>query len=304
MNQFAVVTDSAADIPLALAEKWGIHVVPLHVVFQGTDYRDGVDITTPELLRMMDGAEALPVTSQPTPADFLEVYKELFEAGYTQILSIHLARALSATIESARAIAGQIPEGLRLEVVDSCTATVAQGAMVLEAAVIAQRGGTIEEALERIDAIRRSYHIYFSPDTLDNLVKGGRATKAQGFATTLLNIKLVIGLLEDGSIEVEKKAKGVKGAISHMAKQVAADAEATGELIYYVLHTNQRERAYQIAEAIKKTGAPVRELTEGTIGPVIATHVGEGAIGIFTMPAALHAPELDDLADYLTPTFS
>ena len=95
-------------------------------------------------------------------------------------------------------IAGQIPEGLRLEVVDSCTATVAQGAMVLEAAVIAQRGGTIEEALERIDAIRRSYHIYFSPDTLDNLVKGGRATKAQGVATTLLNIKLVIGLLEDG----------------------------------------------------------------------------------------------------------
>ena len=89
-----------------------------------------------------------------------------------------------------------------------------------------------------------------------------------------------------------------------MAKQVAADAEATGELIYYVLHTNQRERAYQIAEAIKKTGAPVRELTEGTIGPVIATHVGEGAIGIFTMPAALHAPELDDLAGYLTPDFS
>ena len=101
MNQFAVVTDSAADIPLALAEKWGIHVVPLHVVFQGKDYRDGVDVTTPELLRMMDGAEVLPVTSQPTPADFLEVYKELFEAGYTQILSIHLARALSATIESA-----------------------------------------------------------------------------------------------------------------------------------------------------------------------------------------------------------
>ena len=69
MNQFAVVTDSAADIPQALAEKLGIHVVPLHVVMEGTDYRDGVDITTPELLRKMDGAEALPVTSQPTPAD-------------------------------------------------------------------------------------------------------------------------------------------------------------------------------------------------------------------------------------------
>ena len=303
MNQFAVVTDSAADIPQALAEKLGIHVVPLHVVMEGTDYRDGVDITTPELLRKMDGAEALPVTSQPTPADFLEVYKALFEQGYTQILSIHLARALSATIESARAIAGQVPDGLRLEVVDSCTATVAEGAMAMEAAVIANRGGSLDEALERVRAIQKSYHIYFSPDTLENLVKGGRATKAQGFATTLLNIKLVIGLLEDGSIEVEKKAKGAKGAISFMAKEVAADAVAHGELIYYVLHTDQRERAYKIAEQIKEASAPVRELTESTIGPVIATHVGKGAIGIFTMPAALHAPELDDIATYLTPTF-
>ena len=120
MNQFAVVTDSAADIPLALAEKWGIHVVPLHVVFQGTDYRDGVDITTPELLKMMDGAEALPVTSQPTPADFLEVYKQLFTEGYREVLSIHLSRALSSTIESARGIAPPFP--IRRESAQHCAA--------------------------------------------------------------------------------------------------------------------------------------------------------------------------------------
>ncbi len=303
MNQFAVVTDSAADIPLSLAEQYGIRVVPLHCVFQGTDYRDGVDISTPELLKMMDGAETLPVTSQPTPADFLAVYRELFEEGYTQILSIHLARALSATIESARAIAGQIPEGLRLEVVDSCTATVAQGTMALEAAVIAQRGGTLDEALERVSAIRATYRIYFSPDTLDNLVKGGRATKAQGFATSLLNIKLVIGLLKDGTIDVEHKAKGVKGAVSYMAKQVAADAAEHGELACYVLHTAAADRAAKIREAVDKTGAKVRYLTEATIGPVIATHVGKGAMGIFTFPASLHSSELDDLAEYLTPTF-
>lgn len=303
MNQFAVVTDSAADIPLELAEKLGIRVVPLHVVCEGTDYRDGVDITTADLLRKMEGSDTLPVTSQPTPADFLEVYRELFEQGYTQILSIHLARALSATIESARAIAGQVPEGLRLEVIDSCTATVAEGKMAMEAAVIANRGGTIEEAIERAEAIRSSYRIYFAPDTLENLVKGGRATKAQGFATTLLNIKLVISLLRDGSIEVEKKAKGAKGAISFMAKQVAADAAENGELIYYVLHTNARDRAFKIADQFKEAGAPVRFVTEATIGPVIATHVGEYAIGIFTMPAALHSPELDDVAKYLTPEF-
>ena len=83
MNQFAVVTDSAADIPLDLAQKYGIRVVPLHCVFKGKDYRDGIDISTPELLRLMDGADTLPVTSQPTPADFMEVYQELIDEGYT-----------------------------------------------------------------------------------------------------------------------------------------------------------------------------------------------------------------------------
>lgn len=303
MNRFAVVTDSAADIPHDLAEKFGVAVVPLHVVFKGVDYRDGVDISTPELLRMMEGCDTLPVTSQPTPADFMEVYKALFEEGYTQILSIHLARALSATIEQARAIAGELPEGLRLEVVDSGAATVLQGAMVLEAAVIAQNGGSIEDAIERVRAIRKSAAIHFVPNTLDNLVKGGRATKAQGFVTSLLNIKLVIGLEQDGSIEVESKAKGVKGAISFMAKRTAEAADEEGPLVYYLLHTNARDRALKIGEALDKTREDTRCLTEATIGPVIATHVGEGAIGVFYYPAALHAPELDDISTYLTPHF-
>ena len=303
MNKFAVVTDSAADIPSDLAQRYDIRIVPLHVVMGDTDYRDGEDINTAQLLKLMKDADSLPRTSQPTPGDFLEVYKLLFTEGYREVLSIHLSRALSSTIESARGIAHEIPEGCRLEVVDSCSATVGQGAMVLEAAQVAQAGGTLDEALERVLAIRSAHAIHFVPDTLENLVKGGRATKAQGFATTLLNIKLVIGLLEDGSIEVEKKAKGAKGAISFMAKEVAADAATHGELIYYVLHTDQHERAYKIAEQLKEAGAPVRELTESTIGPVIATHVGKGAIGIFTMPAALHSPELDDIATYLTPTF-
>lgn len=303
MNSFAVVTDSASDIPLDLAQHLNIRIVPLHVLFQGKDYRDGVDISTPELLRLMDGSDTLPQTSQPTPGDFLAVYQELIDEGYTQILSIHLARALSATIESARTIASQLPEGVRLEVVDSRHATVGEGAMVLEAAVIARKGGTIDEAIEHISQMRTGFALHFVPDTLENLVKGGRATKAQGFVTSLLNIKLVIGLLEDGSIEVEHKAKGVKNAISFMAKHVAALAQEKGPMVYYLLHTNAAEKANKIREALEKTGASVRMITEATIGPVIATHVGNGAIGIFCYPEALHASELDVIAEYLTPQF-
>ncbi len=302
MNSFAVVTDSAADIPPDLAAELGIRVVPLHVVCKGTDYRDGIDITTSELLHEMEGSDTLPVTSQPTPADFLAVYREVLDEGYTQILSIHLARALSATIESARAIAHEIPAGVRFEVVDSCSATVGEGAMVLEAAVIAQNGGTLDEALERIEAIRSAHRIHFIPHTLENLIKGGRATKAQGLVTSLLNIKLVIGLEQDGSVDLEHKAKGAKGAISYVAKRVA-EAASQGPLVFYLLHLNARERAQELADALVRAGAQVRLITEATIGPVIATHVGAGAVGIFHYPERLHAPELDGISAYLTPKF-
>lgn len=303
MNKFAVVTDSAADIPVDLAQKLDIRIVPLHVTFMGRDYRDGEDISTAGLLDLMRGAETLPQTSQPTPADFLEVYQQLYDEGYTQVLSIHLSRKLSSTIESARAIAGRIPEGARLEVVDSCSATVAQGAMVLEAAVMAQRGATLDEALKRVEDIRASYSILFVPDTLDNLVKGGRATKMQGLVTSLLNIKIVAGLDSAGGIEVLHKAKGAKGAVSYIAKHVAKLVQERGAQVCYLLHTDAEPRVRAIEDALLRVGAKVRVLTAATIGPVIATHVGERAFGIFCYPEALHSSELDGVSEYLTPEF-
>ena len=301
MSSFAVVTDSAADIPRELAERLGIHVVPLHVVAAGRDYADGVDIDTAALLRIIREGGDLPVTSQPTPADFMDAYRRVIDEGHPSILSIHLSRSLSATIESARAIASRLPEGIRLEVVDGCTATVAQGLMVLEAAAIAADGGTIEEAMERVEAIKRTARIHFIPATLENLVKGGRATRAQGVAASLLDIKLVIGLEPDGSIEVERKAKGIRAAVRFLAKSLAAQAEEQGPLMGYRLHTRAPEALAAMTEAVEKAGAPVRWLTDATIGPVIATHVGEGAVGSLTYPASLHHPALDDVERYLTP---
>lgn len=306
LGKFAVVTDSAADLPPALAEKYGIHVVPLHVTHGLTDYRDGVDIQIGEFLDLLAEGGALPVTSQPSPADYLDVYKGLLEAGYTEVLSIHLSSALSATIQTAHAIAAKVPEGLRLEVFDSLSASVEQGAMALEAARIAQTGGTLDEALERVQAIREAAKIYFTPDTLDNLVKGGRATRLQGAATSLLNIKLVIEVAPEGGIDVVSKGRGTKSAASYMAKGIAARSAELGPLVYYTLSTRAPKALELLGSALEKAGVAERDrfITCGTIGPAIATHVGLGAMGIFAYPAALHDAALDeDIARWLTPEF-
>lgn len=305
MSKFAIVLDSAADLPARLVEKYDLHVVPLHVTFGTTEYSDGVDIQIGEFLDRLETVSELPITSQPAPADFINVYNALADEGYTEILSIHLSAALSGTYECARTVAAAVAEerGIRIEAIDSRSATVGQGAMVLEAACIAQAGGTMDEAIERVKNIRRTHKIYFIPDSLTNLVKGGRASKFQGLATSVLNLKIVVSLTETGAIEVLHKAKGMKNAVNYIVKLMAERTREVGPSVYYKLHTKAYKALEYMDRALEKVDALVRFLTVATIGPTIATHVGLHAVGLFTYPEEYHNPELDDIAEYLTPEF-
>lgn len=305
MSKFAIVLDSAADLPASLVEKYDLHVVPLHVTFGTTEYSDGVDIQIGEFLNRLETVSELPITSQPAPADFINVYNALADEGYTEILSIHLSAALSGTYECARTVAAAVAEerGIRIEAIDSCSATVGQGAMVLEAACIAQAGGTMDEAIERVKNVRRTHKIYFIPDSLTNLVKGGRASKFQGLATSVLNLKIVVSLTETGAIEVLHKAKGMKNAVNYIVRLMAERTREVGPSVYYKLHTKAYKALEYMGRALETVDAPVRFLTVATIGPTIATHVGLHAVGLFTYPEEYHNPELDDIAEYLTPEF-
>ncbi|MCF6412612.1 DegV family protein [Collinsella tanakaei] len=296
MRKFAVVTDSASDINQEAARRLGIRIVPLHIVAGGRDYRDGMDIQIDEYLDLLEQQQELPQTSQPAPADFVEVYRALIEEGYTEILSIHIARELSSTIETPRYLAREVFKDVRIEVIDSYAATVGEGAMVLEAAAIAEAGGTMDEAIERVLAIRDTFKIHFVPDTLANLVKGGRATRAQHLATSILNVKVVIALGEKGCIDVAHKAKGMRNAVVYMVRQLVERSKNLGKLTYYKLHTRS-ERGLELIDKAVSGELELNASCAGiaTIGPCIATHVGEHAVGLLSYPAELHSPLLDEV---------
>ena len=296
MRKFAVVTDSASDINQEAARRLGIRIVPLHIVAGGRDYRDGMDIQIDEYLDLLERQQELPQTSQPAPADFVEVYRALIEEGYTEILSIHIARELSSTIETPRYLAQEVFKDVRIEVIDSYAATVGEGAMVLEAAAIAEAGGTMDEAIARVLAIRDTFKIHFVPDTLANLVKGGRATRAQHLATSILNVKVVIALGEKGCIDVAHKAKGMRNAVVYMVRQLVERSKNLGKLTYYKLHTRS-ERGLELIDKAVSGELELNASCAGiaTIGPCIATHVGEHAVGLLSYPAELHSPLLDEV---------
>ena len=292
MRKLAIVTDSAADILPATARKLGVRVAPMRINMGGDDLRDGVDVQIGPYLDQLGSLQQLPRTSMPSPTDFMETYRSLAIQGYTDILSIHLSRSLSSTIEIPRFLAGTMFNDVHIEVIDSRAASVAEGAMVLEAAAVAAAGGSIEEAAAKALTIRDLIKTQFVPKRLTNLVKGGRATVLQAFAASALSVKPVMSFNCKGEMQVVHKAHGMGRAADYMARSLADQGQEQGELIYFTLHTRAEKSVERLANAIGEHGAVSWCGGCATIGPCIATHVGEGAIGVMSYPASLHSPTL------------
>ena len=292
MRKFAIVTDSASDIPRDTAVRLGICVVPMRISAGGEELRDGTGITTSQHLDLLRGSETVPRTSMPSPIDFIETYRLLAIQGYTDVLSIHISRALSATIEMPRYLSRSVFNNLNIKVIDSRAATAAEGAMVLEAAAVADAGGTIGEAVAKVLAMRDLIRIQFAPNSLSNLVKGGRATALQAVTASVLRVKPVIDFDGSGGLHVARKVQGFHKAAKFMAEELVAHAREQGELVYFTLHTSAEKALGKLETAIRKHGVPGTFGGHGTIGACIAAHVGEGAIGTMSYPRSLHNPEL------------
>ena len=148
MSDIAIVTDSTSDIPRDLAERYGIRVVPLTVVHEGVVYRDGIDLTPEQFYPMLEKAKQLPTTSQPSPSRFMDVFGPLLESG-KQILSFHLSKVLSGTVNSAKLAARQLAPD-RIHVVDTGSVSFGIAVQAIEAARLAMEGFGVSAILEQV----------------------------------------------------------------------------------------------------------------------------------------------------------
>jgi DegV family protein with EDD domain len=282
MPRIAIVTDSTCDLgPEALAAR-GVAMVPLTVHFGDDTFRDWVDLTPTDFYPRLRSAARLPTTSQPTPGDFSAVYQRLAGAGAEGIVSIHLSAKLSGTFESATLAASTAPVPVR--VVDS---TFVSGPMTfaIDAACVARDSGSSLDTVEAavLDAVSKT-DMFFVLDTLDYLVKGGRAGRTQGLAAALLNIKPVLQVT-GGVIEPFKRSKGTNRAIREMAEHVAERSRKLGSLKIVVIHAVAENLADELANAIRSAGTEIATLSYAEIGAVIGTHVGPRAVGVGYLPA-------------------
>jgi len=219
MEKIKIITDSTADLPKEVYEKYDIEVLPLLINFGEESYLDGVEINPEEIFERIEKVGVLPTTAQVTPNRFMETYEKYLKEGY-KIISIHLSSAMSGTYQSA-CIARDMLETKDVFVVDSQNVTAALGMLVLKCAVLKNKGCTAEEISKELDRIKLDVKSSILFESLDNLVRGGRISKTAGIVGSMLGIKLILEI-KDGLMSVKDKIRGSKKAI----KKIINDLES------------------------------------------------------------------------------
>jgi DegV family protein with EDD domain len=273
-----VVTDSTADLSPEAVRDLGIHVVPLNVHFGDTVYKDGVDLSTDEFLTKLAASPRLPTTSQPSAGAFSEVYRRLSQEG-KEILSVHISSKLSGTVSSALLAKDMVSDtGCRIEVVDSTVASMGLGLHAIEVARAAKDGATLDEvaSLLRHDLIPRT-HIVLFVDTLEYLQKGGRIGRAQAFLGTMLSVKPML-TVTDGEIHPLERVRTRSRAVERLHEYVG---EFSSLRHLAVFHSTTPDEAQALAERLSVFHPQETHL--GKYGPVIATHIGPGAMGVIVI---------------------
>lgn len=269
-----VVTDSTADLPAHLVEELRITVVPLTVTFGDETYRDGVDLSTEQFFEHLTQSDALPTTSQPSVGVFQEAYEKL-ASETKEIVSIHITSKASGTFDAALRAREAISDGPRIEVVDSLSASMGLGFIVLAAARAARAGASLDAVADLARSMVPRIHPYVVLDTLEFLRRGGRIGRAAAFLGGMLNVKPILAL-RDGVVHPIARVRTRKKAVDRML-DLAMGHPDIAEVA--VLHGTTPEDAEELARRVSER-QPEVPVHVGFIGPVIGVHGGPGILGI------------------------
>ncbi len=270
-----IVTDSSACLAADLADRYGIGVVPLHVLIDDQELREGIDEIP---LDLTDGAIS---TSGASPGELTAAYASALEAsGGDGVLAVHISRQLSGTWEAGRQAASAL--GGPIRVVDSLGAGMGSGFPALAAARAARAGASLDETFEAAVDVAHRARCYIVVDRIDQLRRGGRLSTAAAFLGTALAMQPVFQII-DGKLALKEKTRTSSKAL---AKLVDAAVKASGDrpTALAVQHLEAPQRAQRIADQLRQRIPNITELIISEFGATLGVHLGPGAIGVLVVP--------------------
>lgn len=271
----AWIVDSTAYVSKKLRSHPDFFSVPLNIHFGEEQYIDGVDLTTTQLYDKIKNAEHFPKTSQPSAGEFAEKFKEIANE-YEQAIAIHLSDKLSGTLASSKG--GAEIADFPVTFIDSLSLSYGTTALVEHGMEMYENGATVQEIKEQLSKMAGNVKNYILIGNLDQLYKGGRMSGIQFFLGSLLKVKPIIQISEQGELGVIDKVRSERRALQYLINKVN-EANTRGIKKVYLMHGNVPDQAQQLEKAIVEQ-VPNMEVEIGEISSVLAVHAGEGTIAM------------------------
>ena len=282
MREFVLMTDSCCDLSQQMVEDLGLVVLPLSVLQEGKEYRDYPDHREldPKVFYQKLRAGAIGSTSAANVESFREAMEPILQAG-KDILSINFSSALSTTCQSAamaaRELGEQYPEG-KMIVIDSLCASLGQGMLVYLAAQEKAKGKSLDEVADFVRQTIPHLCHWFTVDDLNHLKRGGRVSAAAALFGTMLQMKPVLHVDDEGRLIPVSKVRGRKASIKALLdkmEELALDTETV-----FISHGDCLEEVEEMAQAIRERFG-TKNIVINYVGPVIGNHSGPGTIALF-----------------------
>lgn len=283
MREYVIVTDSTIDLPREMAEDQGIPVLSLSYILDGETYADRKGLSGKEFFdKIREGA--MPTTSQVNPDQARECFEKILKEG-KDILCLGFSSGLSGSYNSERIAAEELREeypDANIIVIDTLCASMGQGLLVTKALRLKNQGMSMEELAAWVEDNKRKVCHNITVDDLNHLYRGGRVSRASAVLGTLVQIKPILVVDDEGKLKVVGKERGRKKALNRIVDMMESQFGGYENDIVMVTHGDVPEEAEYVKKRIQEKYG-IEEVIVHTIGTVIGSHTGPGVVGVLSM---------------------
>lgn len=278
--KLAVITDSSADYAEKYKTYENLFVLDIPISIDGVDY-DLKKISHEEWFDLMEKAQDVPKTAQPSVAELEVLLKNLEKQGYTHVLGLFLPAAISGFYQNAFYLQNEF-EQMEVKFPETFITSSPLGYMVETVLDLYESGALFDEIISKFEKQRDGDRAYMLVDDLNWLAKGGRLSNGAAVLGTLLNIKPVLTFSQEGKVEVFEKVRTVKKSMNRIKELLLQEAESRSVYKVYIIHARAEERAQELYDYALEQGYDDVEIV--TFGPVIATHLGLNTVAYAISP--------------------
>lgn len=274
-----IISDSTCDLSAELLSKYGISILPLHILLGEKEYRDGLDITPNDIYAWSDEHKTTPKTSAPALTDAISLFKPFIENG-DEIIAFSISSDMSTSCNVMKLAAEQLDAQNKVFVIDSANLSTGIGLLVIKAAIMAKEGKTASEIVESIEALKDYVRASFVVDTLTYLHRGGRCSSVAALTGSVLKLHPKI-VVEHGKMDATKKYRGkIKSVILQYAKDLEEALKNSQPERVFITHSGCDEKIIEAVKDYLKSLNIFEEILVTHAGGVISSHCGPGTLGV------------------------